>query len=388
MNVLIIPSWYDNPRDPLKGSIFKEQAFAISDYFKKNKISSTVTILSLQQYSIREYKYYKNTKNIEVHEEEGVTVFQSFFLSIPKLESINFKRGAKLLKKWICYSEKYLNCKFDIIHIHSALFAGIWYSISGLSIPYVITEHSTFYSRNLITKKQKQYLYNVFDNAANIIAVGSGLKKDISFYTKNNIKIIYNIIYDKFCNSNNSNNIDPNKKFTFFSLGVQAHKKGFDILILAFKKYIESGNVGRLIIAGIKETERDWLLSFDLPKEVYNNIEILGKISREKVFEYMNYCDCFSLVSRHETFGIVYAEAMYCGKPVIASMTGGPDSFINSDNGILVPIKDVEKTTEAMIYMTNNYSKYDSEVIKNFAKENFSADAICKQIIDVYNSIV
>ena len=388
MNILIIPSWYDNPRDPLKGSIFKEQAFAIYDYFMKNKIASTVTILSLQQYSIRERKYYKNIKRIAIHEEEGVKIFQSFFLSIPKFEKINFLRGAYLLKKYILYAQKYLKLKFDIVHIHSVFFAGFWYSLCGLNIPYIITEHSTFFSRRLITKIQNKYLFKVFNNAANIIAVGIGLKKDISFYTNNNIKIIYNIVYDKFCFSNNTINTKDKNDFIFFSLGVQAQKKGFDILLLAFKQYIESGNKGRLIIAGINESEKKWLLSFELSSEVSKNIELLGKISREKVFEYMNACDCFSLVSRHETFGIVYAEAMYCGKPVIASMTGGPDSFINSDNGILVPIEDIERTAEAMVFIKNNYLKYNSERIKQFAKEKFSADSICKEIIDVYNSTV
>ena len=107
-----------------------------------------------------------------------------------------------------------------------------------------------------------------------------------------------------------------------------------------------------------------------------------------KVFDYLDNCDCFVLVSRYETFGVVFAESMYCGKPVIANATGGPDSFINKKNGILVSVENIDETAAALDFVLNNYRQFDSEYIRGFAKENFAPDVICKQLYNVYREVI
>jgi glycosyltransferase involved in cell wall biosynthesis len=61
----------------------------------------------------------------------------------------------------------------------------------------------------------------------------------------------------------------------------------------------------------------------------------------------------FVAPSVEEPFGQVYLEAMACGMPVIATTTGGPPSFVNTDpdrlNGWLVAPDDVDALARAMI---------------------------------------
>ena len=92
--------------------------------------------------------------------------------------------------------------------------------------------------------------------------------------------------------------------------------------------------------------------------------------------------------SRFETFGVVFAEAMYMGKPVIASITGGPDSFVTKETGILVPVNDTKAVVEAMIKIKHNYNSYNSDYIKKFAVNTFSKSTICKQIVEEYKKIL
>jgi glycosyltransferase involved in cell wall biosynthesis len=76
------------------------------------------------------------------------------------------------------------------------------------------------------------------------------------------------------------------------------------------------------------------------------------------------------------------------GKPVIATTCGGPESFVNESNGLLIPAEDVEATTKAIDYMVEHLDQYDGEAIRRFCYENFSEDAISKRIISLYEEVI
>ena len=118
------------------------------------------------------------------------------------------------------------------------------------------------------------------------------------------------------------------------------------------------------------------------------NIFLLGLLDRNQVALNMQQCDCFILASRFETFGIVYIEAMNYGKPVIASITGGPDTFVNDKCGILIENENVEEIKNAMIDMINNYEKYDKRYISNFCENNFSSKVIANRLIALYGEVI
>lgn len=68
--------------------------------------------------------------------------------------------------------------------------------------------------------------------------------------------------------------------------------------------------------------------------------------------------DCFVAPSTDEPFGLVYLEAMACQRPVIATQSGGPPSFVNvvysEPDGWLVPPDDETALAEAMVVAVNN----------------------------------
>ena len=385
MNILIIPSWYDTPDNPVRGIFFKEQAQALYEYYRNNNIEATVTILALQQFNIREKKLYKGIKRITVSDENGIKTIRARMFHIPKIEEINIRRGAGYLKKLILQTEKMLGFKFDLIHIHSVQFSGIWYALSGLKIPYVITEHSSAFFRNRIGKTEIKYLPRVFDKAKSVIAVGKGLAEKIQVYSQKKVNVIFNIVKDVPFSS--FEHLERDERFVFFSLGYDIKVKGFDILLNAFSKFLEKESAV-LVLGGLTEKSQKILSDQAQSLGIQNNLILKGRIPHDDVYKMMKQSSCFVLPSRFETFGIVLAESMYVGRPVIASRTGGPDSFVTENTGLLIEPGNEEQLVNALLEMKNQYSKYNQNDIRQYALETFTANVICDKINQVYRNIL
>ena len=99
-----------------------------------------------------------------------------------------------------------------------------------------------------------------------------------------------------------------------------------------------------------------WLLS--LPVRRVHRVRFLGNVDTDRLVELYNLCDVFVLVPTErrdaagvdsEGFGLVFLEAAACGKPAIASATGGcTEAVSDGETGIIVP-PDAPMATAAAI---------------------------------------
>ena len=382
MRVLLLPSWYTDENNPLRGIFFKEQAEAL----KKSGVE--VIVLSITLNDIRKYFKGEIKKGLEISIENGVKVYRyNTFNYFPKLQEFYFKYYSKLINKLVKLIFKNEG-DIDIVHIHSALDAGISYSLSKVKLPYVITEHSSKYARNMLNSTQKKYLPKAFNGAEVVIAVGEGLKKSISKYSNSEkIEIIPNLVKMPNVDFIKEESNLENKKIKLFSLGFLTHNKGMDLIIEAYNLGKDKLKDVQIFIGG-SGSEFENLKNLIIKYKLEDNIILLGELNREEVAKNMEACDAFILSSRHETFGIVFIEAMYYGKPVIASKTGGIETFIDGKCGILVESGNVNEIKNAMINMKENYYKYDNEFIKDFCKKNFSEEVIANKLISLYRKVI
>ena len=77
---------------------------------------------------------------------------------------------------------------------------------------------------------------------------------------------------------------------------------------------------------------------------VQNNVYFTGRINRSDVTQYMDKSDVFIMISKAETFGLVYLEAMARGCITIASRNEGMDGIIiDGENGFLCNAGDSEE---------------------------------------------
>ena len=120
---------------------------------------------------------------------------------------------------------------------------------------------------------------------------------------------------------------------------------------------------------------------------IENQIFLLGALSRERVSEEMKNCKCFVLASEHETFGVVYIEALACGKPVIGTYNGGADEIIKDYNGIIIEKRNVEKLRDALIKMKNEYKTYDENEISEKTILSYSEKILVEKLKGVYKEV-
>ena len=158
------------------------------------------------------------------------------------------------------------------------------------------------------------------------------------------------------------------------------------VLIKAFAE-VEKNNNCHLTIMG-DGSQLNTLKGMANELGVADKITFYGRYKRNEFAEKLKESDAFVLVSRDETFGIVYVEAMAAGLPVIASRCGGPEDFVNEDNGLLVDIEDIDGLAVAMQTMIDTIGNYDRKKISQYCKEHFSAEEISKQIKEVIGGVL
>ncbi len=120
-------------------------------------------------------------------------------------------------------------------------------------------------------------------------------------------------------------------------------RKGIVELLRAWRAGNRAG--ARLVLVG--ETDADPAYAAEIRALLTDDVEVLGSIDDATLAACYARADLFALPSGAEGYGIVYAEALACGLPVLGCTTG-PVPDLVGDAGILVPPRDHEALTAAL----------------------------------------
>lgn len=279
-------------------------------------------------------------------------------------------------------------------------------AVKKFGIPNII--HSHFMRQSMSVVKNK----NLFNNSKILSTIHDGHlmngisisdNKIISLISRNahriyvvsirlreileqiNIKseIISNIIDDSFYYSKDYSKQQPEFIISAANL---SHNKGMDILINSWN-VSNLKNTYKLLIMG------DGPEKYKLKKQIsFLNLDesviLYGKYSRNEFASYLNKCVVFVLASRSESFGLVYAEALGKGVPIVGTFCGGPEAIVNDSNGILVPVDDFESLAKAMDKVVENINSYNPEIISKNITDKHSSSSVANKLIFDYNLLL
>ena len=165
-------------------------------------------------------------------------------------------------------------------------------------------------------------------------------------------------------------------------------KKGQFDLVKAFHSVIESGLTAELWLAGdgpIRAELEKQASSLDIAEKV----RFLGLIAPEKVPQLLAEVDVMVVSSHYETFGVVAAEALMAGVPVIATRCGGPEGcIVQEGDGLLVPPKQPLVLGQAMQQLGEDLSSYNRKGIADRAKDRFSGPVVAARLTEEYEHVI
>tara|TARA_B100001758_G_C18416572_1_gene620400 strand:+ start:5182 stop:6333 length:1152 start_codon:yes stop_codon:yes gene_type:complete len=167
----------------------------------------------------------------------------------------------------------------------------------------------------------------------------------------------------------------------FFSMGRLHEIKGFDVLIDAFSLYLNKDQNAKLIIAGGDDGVRDKLESQISDLKIQESVFLIGEVSFADKKVLLNNCDYFALASKFESFGIVIAEALSCGKPIILSNKTPWQDLEKNKCGILAD-NDKGSFLDAFTKIVNQ--KFDSKEMRKYVRFNYD----WKEIVDRFIKII
>ncbi|WP_036479471.1 glycosyltransferase [Myxosarcina sp. GI1] len=151
--------------------------------------------------------------------------------------------------------------------------------------------------------------------------------------------------------------------------------KGYDQIIQVLPQIRAFCPDVRYIIAG-KGRDRPRLERLIAELKLQDCVTLAGFVPDEELNDHYNLCDVFAMPSKGEGFGIVYLEALACGKPTLGgNRDGAVDALCNGELGVLVDPDDLGEISQTLISIlqrTHPHSLiYQPETLRQKVIEEF-----------------
>lgn len=166
--------------------------------------------------------------------------------------------------------------------------------------------------------------------------------------------------------------------------------KGYDQIILALPEIRRQIPNVHYILVG-KGGDRPRIEQLIAQLNLQDCVTLAGFVPDQEICDYYNLCDLFAMPSKGEGFGIVYLEALACGKPTLGgNQDGAIDALCHGELGSLVNPDDLGEITATLIQiLQGNYPLpilYQPEQLRNKVIDNFGFDCFQQRLLEIMSS--
>ncbi|MFA9559306.1 glycosyltransferase [Evansella sp. AB-rgal1] len=260
-----------------------------------------------------------------------------------------------------------------------------WWALRKMPCITLFSQRADPYNKTKLWKIVTSFLYRHCDG---IVFQTEMAKRFYDLPEKKHTSIIPNPAIER-----SSFNRDKQKMFLpshyIVSAGRFQFRKGFDVLIKAFKIVSNKYPEYRLLIYG-EGDERENLLNLINEYELEHVVDLPGSVLN--VMDRCRGAEMFVLPSRSEGIPNVLIEAMVNGLPCIATdcTPGGARLMLNDGEcGLLVPIDDEQELAEAIINYIKKPELRTSKINNAFVwLEQFNEDDIKHKWLSFVNGLL
>ena len=299
--------------------------------------------------------------------------------------------------------EDYMGTHFDIVHAHDWMTSNamVWIK-QGRGRKGILTIHSTEYGRcgnNFYEGRSARIRDHERHGsfcADKVIAVSNALKNEIKWMYNVpdwKVSVIYNGVNCKYFdvkidpgNVKKRFHIAPMDPMVLFA-GRMVYQKGPDLLVEAIPHVLKYYGNAKFVFVG--DGEMRWGVE-DRARHigVHHATRFLGYHNGWKLVDLYKACDCVCVPSRNEPFGIVILEAWSAGKPVVASVNGGPSEIVWHDvNGYKI-YANPESIAWGVgtLFSDFEHGRWMGRNGRVAVETAFSWDVIADQVLETYHN--
>ena len=282
--------------------------------------------------------------------------------------------------------------EYEVLHAHSLFANGyIAYKIfQKFHIPYIVavrnTDINTFFKYFIYLRKLG---IEILENASKIILISKAYQEKLLKYVpkgkrksiQNKCIVIPNGI-DSYFLENKAQPKKWNKKtLNLVFTGRIDENKNLITTIKCCDKILKNKYDVKLTVIGSITSKR-----YEKIIKKYDFINYVGQKNKEEIVEIYKNMDIFVMPSKHETFGLVYVEAMTQGLPVIYTKNEGFDKFFD-DGEVGYPIiyNNYSEMAQKIELIIENYEEISRKCIENSSLFNWQD--IASRYIEIYKQI-
>lgn len=378
MRIFLIARGYPSQKDPQWGCFEKDQAEAL------RKAGHEVVVLSVDT----RFRWYYRPLGITHRLVNGIHIYDYFL--VPGAITELFGKKVNMLVKNMQFSRlfKHVLCihgQPDLLYAHYMWTINFTMPIHlQYNIPLVGVEHWSEMGKEIVKPKVIELAKKTYPYINQLITVSESLKNNIKRWIGIDAVVVHNVIGKEFTFQPKA---DPHP-LAFVTTGSLIHRKGFDLLIEALHRVnsqLPKGWQCNIIGGGEKQAELQQQIN---QAQLQEHIHLVGQKNKQEIVQLLQQSDVFVLPSRSETFGVVYIEANACGLPIIATDCGGPKDIVTPQNGLLIPVDDMESLANAILHMATYLSNYDRQAIATDCQARFSPEVIARKLTDIFDKVL
>jgi len=255
---------------------------------------------------------------------------------------------------------------------------------------YLIKDRATWMVKNYFWNCSFS-LKNTAKKAAHIWCMNSGVPSKLKL-KESSFSVLPSVATEDFAVNDKTENINYN----IISVGRFVPLKGFDLTLLSFIKFIKTVPISqrkncKLTLVG-SGPEKKYYDQIIYDNEVESYVEIIEWLDRKDLMKIYEKASVFIFPS-HEGAGMVVAEALSFGLPVVCLDNEGPGQYINSNCGIAIPKSNYKYTVNQLgeallkLYSDSSFLQQLSLGARKQYEEKFTWNSRGEHLQNIYNQL-